>query len=64
VFFTHNDNVSEKCQPYVRDPAVLSTDKLGDDIPRISTKTTTLEEFIERFEKPRQPCIITDAMDG
>jgi histone arginine demethylase JMJD6 len=32
-------------------------------IERISVKTTTKEEFIERFERTRTPCVITDAME-
>jgi len=34
-----------------------------DTIERISVKTTTKEEFIERFERTRTPCVITDAME-
>ena len=34
-----------------------------DKIERISVKTTTKEEFIERFERTRTPCVITDAME-
>ena len=34
-----------------------------DTIERISVKTTTREEFIERFERTRTPCVITDAME-
>ena len=29
----------------------------------MSVKEITHEEFVERFEKPRVPCILTDAMD-
>ena len=31
-----------------------------DTIPRVSAKQLTVEQFIERFEKPNIPCIITD----
>ena len=48
---------------YAGDPDVLSTANLGDDVPRISAKTVSVREFRERFENPRLPCIITDAMD-
>ena len=48
---------------YARDPDVLSTANLGDDVPRISAKEVSVREFRERFENPRLPCIITDAMD-
>ena len=33
------------------------------NIERISVKTVTREAFIERFEKTRTPCVITDAME-
>jgi len=33
-------------------------------IERVSVKDITREEFVERFEKTRTPCVITDAMDG
>ena len=33
-----------------------------DKIERISVKTTTKEEFIERFERTRTPCVITDTI--
>ena len=49
---------------YAYDPKVLSTDGLGDDIERISAKDVSVEEFIERFERPCRPCVITDAMEG
>jgi histone arginine demethylase JMJD6 len=49
---------------FADDPEVLSVSNLGDDVPRISAKEVTFEQFRERFEKPRLPCIITDAMDG
>ena len=49
---------------YAYDPKVLSADGLGDDIERISAKDVSVEEFIERFERPCRPCVITDAMEG
>ena len=48
---------------YAYDP-VLSADGLGDEIERISAKDVSVEEFIERFERPCRPCVITDAMEG
>jgi histone arginine demethylase JMJD6 len=48
---------------YASNPDVLSTANLGDDLPRISAKEVSVREFRERFEIPRLPCIITDAMD-
>ena len=48
---------------YALNPDVLSTANLGDDVPRISAKEVSVREFRERFENPRLPCIITDAMD-
>ena len=49
---------------YAYDAKVLSPDGIGDDIERISAKEVSVEEFIERFERPCRPCLITDAMDG
>jgi len=34
-----------------------------DKIERVSVKDMTREEFVERFEKTRTPCVITDAME-
>ena len=45
---------------YYLDASVLSTANLGDDVPRISAREVSKQEFIERFEKPRLPCIITE----
>jgi hypothetical protein len=33
-----------------------------DEIPRVSAKDLTIEEFIEQFEKPNKPVIITDGV--
>ena len=49
---------------YADDPDVLSVANLGDDVPRISAREVSVAEFRERFEKPRLPCVITDAMEG
>ena len=49
---------------YADDPDVLSVANLGDDVLRISAREVSVAEFRERFEKPRPPCVITDAMEG
>ena len=35
-----------------------------DTIPRVDVRSTTMEEFIERFERPGRPCILTGVTDG
>lgn len=45
-------------------PDLLSTQGLQDTLPRIAASDLTLEEFIERFERPKQPCIITGLCEG
>ena len=48
---------------YADNPSVLSTAGVGQHLQRISVKDVTLAQFIERFEGPRIPCIVTDAME-
>lgn len=38
--------------------------RAGNGIERISVRDVTPEEFVERFERTRTPCVITDAMEG
>ncbi|KAK3248162.1 hypothetical protein CYMTET_42371 [Cymbomonas tetramitiformis] len=44
---------------YANHKELLSTEGLRDEIPRIKCSEVTPEEFIERFEAPCQPCVIT-----
>nr|QDF21459.1 bifunctional arginine demethylase and lysyl-hydroxylase JMJD6 [Brachionus koreanus] len=41
----------------------LSYENLPDNIDRIELNKVSLEEFIDKYEKPYKPCIITDAQN-
>jgi histone arginine demethylase JMJD6 len=43
--------------------SLSSTEGLVDNFPRIHVDEVSLEEFIERFEKPRQPVVILGLTD-
>lgn len=43
---------------------LLSTDKINDTLPRVHIDDITLEEFIEKYERPKKPVIIIGAMDA
>ena len=48
---------------YADSTHLLSTSHLNDTLPRIDARSITLEEFIERFEKPRLPVVLTHLCD-
>ena len=46
------------------DSNVLSTAGLNDTLERVHWKDLTVEEFEERYERPKKPVIITGLCDG
>ena len=48
---------------YALNKSLLSAEGVCDTLPRVDVRTTTREEFVERFESRRRPCILTHAMD-
>jgi histone arginine demethylase JMJD6 len=43
---------------------VLSTDGLVDTLERVHCSNLTMEEFADRFERPKIPVIVTGLCDG
>ena len=41
----------------------LSLDQVNDNLERIDSRKVGLQEFIEKYEKPYRPCIITHLQD-
>lgn len=41
-----------------------SLDKCADDLERVDGSTLTIEEFVEKYEKPRKPVILTNLQTG
>ncbi len=42
----------------------LSLDSFTDNVPRINCNKTSHEEFIEKYERPLRPVVITNCMDS
>eukprot|EP00798_Chlamydomonas_sp_ICE-L_P020979 gene20980-27834_t len=49
---------------YAEDPSALSVEGIVDDVPRYHWKDLSVEEFVERFERPRLPVVITGLTEG
>ncbi len=49
---------------FATSPALLCTHGLVDGLPRVHASSLTAEEFAERFERPRQPVVLTGLCDG
>lgn len=49
---------------YASSPDLLRTEGLPDTLSRLDGSSLSLEEFVERFEAPRQPCVITGLTAG
>ena len=42
----------------------LSLDSFTDDVPRINYNETSHDEFIEKYERPLRPVVITNCLDS
>lgn len=49
---------------YASSPALLRTHGLVDGLPRVDASSLTAEEFAERYERPRQPVVLTGLCDA
>eukprot|EP01025_Chloroclados_australasicus_P044812 TRINITY_DN48823_c0_g1_i1.p2 TRINITY_DN48823_c0_g1~~TRINITY_DN48823_c0_g1_i1.p2 ORF type:complete len:132 (-),score=15.58 TRINITY_DN48823_c0_g1_i1:401-796(-) len=43
---------------------LLTVDRLVDGVPRVHVKDLTVCDFIEKYEKPKQPVVITGLADS
>ena len=43
---------------------LLRSEDVVDSLPRVDVRRVSLSDFVERFEKPRRPCVLTHATDG
>lgn len=46
------------------DPSLLATSHLVDTLPRVDASSLSLEEFVERYERPRVPAMLTGLCGG
>lgn len=49
---------------YATDTGLLQTAGLTDGLPRVDGTQLSWVQFVEQFERPRQPCIITGLCDS
>lgn len=50
---------------YARQPALVCAEgQAADTVPRVHCSWLSVEEFVERFERPRQPVVITGLQDS
>lgn len=60
---THMSHTHRRRHGYAH-TAVCSTEGIHDTVPRIHIHNLTAEQFVQRFERPRLPTVITGACDN